>query len=42
MERIDLRITDAQRKWLEALSKKIGIGKSEIVRRVLDKEMKKK
>lgn len=42
MERIDLRITDAQRKWLEALAKKLGIGKSEAVRRILEKEMKKK
>lgn len=42
MERIDLRITDAQRKWLKELAKKLGIGKSEVVRRIFEKEMKKK
>jgi hypothetical protein len=42
MERIDLRITDAQRKWLEKMAEVLGIGKSELVRRILDKEMKKK
>ena len=42
MKRIDLTITDTQREWLEKMSEKLGIGKSEIVRRVLDKEMKKK
>lgn len=42
MKRIDLTITDSQRKWLEDMSEKLGIGKSEIVRRILDKEMKKK
>ena len=42
MIRIDLSITDAQKKWLEEQSKKLGISKSEITRRILDKEMKKK
>lgn len=42
MKRIDLRITEPQHKWLEELANKLGIGKSEIVRRILDKEMKKK
>jgi len=42
MERIDLRITDEQRKWLEKLAEKFGIGKSEVVRRIFDKEMRKK
>jgi len=40
--RIDLSITDAQKKWLEEQSKKLGIGKSELVRRILDREMKRK
>lgn len=41
MIRVDLSITDAQKKWLEEQSKKLGIGKSEFLRRILDKEMKK-
>ena len=42
MKRIDLTITDAQREWLEKMAEKLGIGKSELLRRILDKEMKKK
>jgi len=42
LKRLDLRITDPQHKWLEELSIKLGIGKSEIIRRILDKEMRKK
>jgi len=42
VNRIDLSITDAQRKWLEEQSAKLDISKSEIVRKILDKEMKKK
>ena len=42
MKRIDLYITEQQNKWLEEQSKKIGIRKSEFVRRIFDKEMKKK
>lgn len=42
MKRLDLRVTESQHKWLEKMSEKLGIGKSEIVRRILDKEMKKK
>ena len=42
MKRIDLTITDTQREWLEKIAEKLGISKSEIVRRILDKEMKKK
>lgn len=42
MERIDIRITDAQRKWLEKMAEKLGISKSEYVRRIFDKEMEKK
>jgi len=42
VKRIDLRITDLQYKWLEELVNKLGIKRSEIVRRIFDKEMKKK
>ena len=42
MKRIDLRITDAQYKWLDEKVDKLGIKRSEIVRRILDKEMRKK
>ena len=42
MKRIDLYITEPQHKWLEELSEKLGIRKSELVRRILDKEMKNK
>jgi len=42
VKRIDLRITDAQYKWLEDKVGKLGIKRSEIVRRILEKEMKKR
>ena len=42
MKRIDLYITEQQNKWLEKQVEKLGIKKSELVRRILDKEMKKK
>ena len=42
MRRIDLYITEQQNKWLEEQSRKIGIRKSELVRRIFEKEMKKK
>lgn len=42
MERINLYVTEKQDKWLEEQSKKLGIGKSELMRRIIEKEMKKK
>jgi hypothetical protein len=42
VKRIDLYITKAQNKWLEEQSEKLEIRKSELVRRIFDKEMKKK
>jgi len=42
MKRIDLYITEQQNKWLEEQAKKIGIRKSELVRSIFEKEMKKK
>ena len=44
MKRINLYVTETQDKWLEEQAKKIGIGKSELMRRIMDKdkEMKKK
>jgi len=42
VKRLDLRVTEPQHKWLEKMAEKLGIGKSEFIRRILDKEMKKK
>ena len=42
MKRVNLYITDEQEKWLKEQVEKSGLsGVSEIVRRILDKEMKK-
>lgn len=40
MKRIDLYVTETQNKWLEEQSKKKEIGKSELMRRIIDKERK--
>ena len=43
VKRVNLYITDEQEKWLNEQNQKLGLsGKSELVRRILDKEMKKK
>jgi len=42
MKRIDLYITETQNKWLEDQAKKKEISKSELLRRIIDKERKKK
>jgi len=42
VKRLDLRVTEPQHRWLEKMAEKLGIGKSEFIRRILDKEMKKK
>jgi hypothetical protein len=39
MKRIDLYVTDEQKTWLEEQYKKLGLsGKSELIRRIIDKE----
>ena len=39
MKRIDLYVTDEQKIWLEEQYKKLGLsGKSELIRRIIDKE----
>ena len=41
MKRIDIYLTDEQNKWLVEKTKKLGLsGKSELLRRILDKEIK--
>jgi len=41
MRRINLYVTDEQDEWLVEKSKKLGLsGKSELLRRILDKEKK--
>ena len=42
MKRINLYVTETQDKWLEEQAKKMELGKSELIRRIMDKEMKKK
>lgn len=43
VKRLNLYVTDEQEKWLTEQNKKLGLsGKSEVMRRILDKEMKKK
>ena len=42
MKKINLYVTEAQDKWLEEQAKKMELGKSELIRRIMDKEMKKK
>jgi len=43
VKRVNLYITDEQEKWLTEQNKKLGLsGKSEVMRRILEKEMKKK
>ena len=41
MKRIDLYVTETQNKWLEDQAKKKEIGKSELMRRIIDKERRK-
>lgn len=38
MKRIDLYVTPEQEKWLKEQSDKMQIGKSELMRRIIDKE----
>lgn len=38
MKRIDLHVTESQNKWLEEQAKKMEISKSELMRRIIDKE----
>lgn len=41
MKRIDLYVTEEQDSWLVEKTKKLGLsGKSELLRRILDKEKK--
>lgn len=37
MIRINLYVTETQDKWLEEQAKKMEIGKSELIRRIMDK-----
>lgn len=43
MKRVNLYITDEQEKWLKEQTEKSGLsGVSELMRRILDKEMEEK
>jgi len=38
MKRIDLYVTEQQDKWLKEKAEKLEINKSELLRRIIDKE----
>jgi hypothetical protein len=43
LKRVGLYITDEQKKWLEEQAERLGLsGVSELIRRILDKERRKK